>query len=114
VTDCIFCKIANKELPAALAYEDEDIIAFDDRQPRAPIHKLIIPRQHIATLNDLDANDITLAGRLLYVARQLAKQYAIADDGYRVIMNCNANGGQVVFHIHLHLLGGRALNHSLG
>jgi histidine triad (HIT) family protein len=109
LTDCIFCKIANKELPATLAYEDESVIAFDDLYPRAPIHKLIIPRKHIATLNDLEPSDTAVAGRLMYTAQQLAKQYGIAEEGYRVVMNCNAGAGQAVFHIHLHLLGGRQM-----
>lgn len=105
--DCIFCKILNQELPANIIYQDDQVIAFDDLHPRAPIHKLIIPRKHIPTLNDLESADESLAGHLLYVAKKLAMQYGIADDGYRVVMNCNKASGQVVFHIHLHLLGGR-------
>jgi len=114
MTNCIFCKIAKRELPTNLIYEDDKVIAFDDIHPRAPIHKLIIPRQHIATLNDLNSNDTALAGHLLYTAQQLAKQLGIAETGYRVVMNCNAGGGQIVFHIHLHLLGGRSMAPSLG
>jgi histidine triad (HIT) family protein len=107
--DCIFCKIANKELPAKLVYEDANIVAFNDLNPQAPIHQLIIPRKHIATLNDVETSDAMLAGQLLLVAQQLAKQQDIAEAGYRVVMNCNKGAGQAVFHIHLHLLGGRLL-----
>lgn len=108
--DCIFCKIIRQEIPATIIYQDDKVIAFDDLHPRAPTHKLIIPRKHIATLNDLQAADTNLAGHMLYVAQQLAKQEGIAEGGYRVVMNCNAGAGQAVFHIHLHLLGGRSMN----
>lgn len=107
--DCIFCKIINKEIPAKIIYEDEQVIAFDDISPKAPIHKLIIPRKHIATLNDVSQDDSKLVGHMMYTAQKIAKDLGIAEDGYRVIMNCNHGGGQLVFHIHLHLLGGRAL-----
>lgn len=107
--DCLFCKIVNKEIPATIAYSDDKVIAFDDLHPRAPTHKLIIPRKHIATLNDLTTEDAPLIGHLLYTAQTLAKQYGIAEAGYRVVMNCNADAGQAVFHIHLHLIGGRHL-----
>lgn len=110
MTDCLFCKIVAREIPATICYEDDAIVAFDDIHPRAPQHKLIIPRKHIATLNDLSPTDTEVAGRLLYTAQQLAKQLNFADNGYRVVMNCNADAGQVVFHIHLHLLGGRSLS----
>lgn len=109
MSDCIFCKIIAKEIPATIIYEDENVIAFDDLHPRAPQHKLIIPRKHIATLNDLSHEDMQIGGQLLYTAQQLAKQLGIAEDGYRVVMNCNAAAGQVVYHIHLHLMGGRNL-----
>lgn len=108
--DCIFCKIAQQEVPATILYQDEQVIAFDDLHPRAPIHKLIIPHKHIATLNELSKEDENVAGRMLYVAQQLAKQFDIAENGYRVVMNCNKDAGQAVFHIHLHLLGGREMN----
>ncbi len=109
MTNCLFCQIINHEIPAKIIYEDDKVVAFDDIHPRAPIHKLIIPRKHIATLNDLNPEDVEISGQLLFTAQQLAKQFDIADSGYRVIMNCNANAGQVVFHIHLHLLGGRLM-----
>lgn len=108
--NCLFCKIVSKELSATVIYEDEQVIAFEDLHPRAPIHTLIIPRKHIATLNDMTTEDIALSGQLLYTAQHLAKQYGIAEEGYRVVMNCNAGAGQAVFHIHLHLLGGRPLS----
>jgi histidine triad (HIT) family protein len=107
--DCIFCKIANKEIPAQFLYEDKEIVAFNDLNPQAPTHVLIIPRKHIATLNDIHESDAHLMGKILYTAQRLAKQNGIADEGYRVVMNCNKGAGQAVFHIHLHLLGGRPM-----
>jgi histidine triad (HIT) family protein len=108
--ECIFCKIIRGELPADKVYEDDSIVAFTDLHPRAPIHQLIVPKKHIATLNDLTEADTELVGTLIQTARQLAKKTGIAASGYRTIFNCNADGGQVVFHLHLHLLGGRALH----
>lgn len=105
--DCIFCKIINKEALANIIYEDENIIAFDDIYPKAPFHKLIVPRKHIATLNDANEDDQKLLGQMLLTAKKVAQQLQIAEDGYRVLMNVNRGGGQVIFHIHLHLLGGR-------
>jgi histidine triad (HIT) family protein len=107
--NCIFCKIIKKELPAELVYQDEAIVAFNDRHPRAPIHQLILPRKHIATLNDLTEEDTILAGSMLQIARHLAKKANIDQSGYRTVFNCNRDGGQEVFHLHLHLLGGRIL-----
>lgn len=109
MTDCLFCKIVAGEIPANIIYQNDQVIAFDDIHPRAPQHKLIIPRKHIATLNDLLPEDELLAGRLFFTAQQLAKELGIAEAGYRVVMNCNAEAGQLVYHIHLHLLGGRSL-----
>lgn len=109
MTDCLFCKIVAGDIPAHIIYQDDQVIAFDDIHPRAPQHKLIIPRKHIATLNDLLPEDAGVAGHLLFTAQQLAKELGIADAGYRVVMNCNAEAGQLVYHIHLHLLGGRSL-----
>jgi histidine triad (HIT) family protein len=108
--DCIFCKIIKGEIPAQIVYEDEDIIAFNDIHPRAPIHQLIVPRKHIATLNDLTEEESALAGHMLLTARRLAEKTNIAKSGYRAVFNCNADGGQEVFHLHLHLLGGRPLH----
>jgi histidine triad (HIT) family protein len=108
--DCLFCKIAQGEIPATLYYENKDIVVFDDINPQAPIHKLIIPREHIATLNDLQDHHQPLVGQMLQVASSIAKQLDIADVGYRLVSNCNAGAGQTVFHIHFHLLGGRPLH----
>lgn len=108
--NCLFCKIVNQEIATPIIYADANVIAFTDIKPQAPHHTLIIPRKHIATLNDLNAEDMLLAGHLLYTAQQLAKQFNIAKAGYRVVMNCNEAGGQAVYHIHLHLLGGRSLS----
>lgn len=110
IMDCIFCKIIKKELPAEITYQDEDIIAFNDRHPRAPVHQLILPKKHITTLNDLTEADTLLAGNILQIARHLAKKENIAQSGYRTVFNCNKDGGQEVFHLHLHLLGGRPLH----
>ena len=107
--NCLFCKIAAGEIPTTLIYEDDQIVAFNDIAPQAPHHVLIIPRKHIATTNDLIAENNTLIGDMMLVAKKIATSLNIADAGYRVIMNCNKNGGQAVYHIHLHLLGGRQM-----
>ena len=109
MTDCLFCKIANGEIPAALIYEDDQLVAFRDINPQAPTHVLIVPRHHIATLNDLGADDDGLAGAMVRRAAGIARDEGFAGAGYRIVFNCNADGGQTVFHIHLHLLGGRPL-----
>lgn len=105
--ECIFCKIVKKEAQATIIYEDDAVIAFDDIHPKAPFHKLIVPKKHIATLNDVAKDEENLIGHLMIVAKKIAKQLGIAEEGYRVLMNVNRGGGQVIFHIHLHLLGGR-------
>ena len=107
--DCIFCKIAAGTLPAKIIYQDKEIIAFDDIYPKTPIHKLIIPRKHIATVNDLAPEDEGLVGRMILVAQKLAAELEIAENGYRISINCNKDGGQVVYHLHLHLMGGRPI-----
>lgn len=107
--DCIFCQIANHTAPANIVYEDEDVIAFHDIKPQAPVHILIIPKQHISTMNDLNEEQAYLSGKLLLTASQLAKELNLAEKGYRVTMNCNQDGGQTVYHIHLHLLAGRQM-----
>jgi len=107
---CLFCKILAGEIPADIIFDSEHAIAFRDINPQAPTHVLIIPRQHIATINDLTASDAPMVGNLFLVAKQIAHQEGIADPGYRVAMNCNAAAGQTVFHLHLHLLGGRDLH----
>ena len=108
--DCIFCKIISGQLPANIIYHDKLVVAFDDIYPKAPHHKLIIPKKHIATINDLEEEDKNLIGHMVYVAKCLAKEVGVAESGYRVLMNCNADGGQAVYHIHLHLIGGRPLH----
>jgi histidine triad (HIT) family protein len=107
--DCLFCKIAGGEIPAEIVYESDSAIAFRDINPQAPTHLIIIPRKHIATINDIEAGDNALVGSLYSAARDIAAADGFADDGYRVVMNCNEAAGQTVFHIHLHLLGGRSL-----
>ena len=107
--DCLFCKIAAGNIPAKLIYEDEKVIAFDDINPQAPQHKLVIPRKHIATLNEMSVEDNALLGHMTYTAANIAKTLDIAEQGYRLVMNCNRGAGQTVFHIHAHLLGGRQM-----
>ena len=108
--DCLFCKIVQGQIDADIVYEDDQVIAFNDIAPMAPIHQLIIPRRHISTLNDLNPDDAPLAGHMILVAQQLAQQHGIDSNGYRLLFNCNHDGGQTVFHIHLHLLAGRQMN----
>ncbi len=108
MSDCLFCKIIAGEIPCEKIYEDADVFAFHDIDAKAPYHFLVIPKKHIATLND--AHDATLLGKLILTASKIAKQLGFAQDGYRVAMNCNERGGQTVYHIHLHCLGGRDLN----
>ena len=108
--DCLFCKIVAGEIPARILYQDEQVIAFDDINPQAPHHKIIIPRKHIANLNEISAADESLTGHLVTTAAQLAKDLNVAEDGYRVVMNCNPNGGQTVYHIHMHLIAGRQMH----
>lgn len=109
MTDCIFCRIAARQLPAVIEYEDEHILAFQDIHPQAPVHLLIIPRRHVATTNDLQAADAELTGKMILVAAELARRLNLAASGYRLVFNCNRDGGQAVYHLHLHLLGGRGL-----
>jgi len=109
VEDCIFCKIVSKELPADLVFEDDELIAFNDISPQAPVHLLVVPKAHIATVNDLGEDHAGLVGRMVLRAQALAQARGIDESGYRLILNCNADGGQTVFHIHLHLLGGRQM-----
>ncbi len=108
-SDCLFCKIIDKEIPSDIIYEDDKVIAFSDIDPKAPQHKLIIPRQHISTVNDLTPENNELVGHMMGVAKKLAAELGIDEKGYRLVMNCNDNGGQMVYHIHLHLLGGRRM-----
>lgn len=106
---CMFCQIAGRERPGTVVYEDEQCVAFRDIHPKAPVHLLVIPRRHIASLNDMVTEDEPLLGHLLAVAARLARENAIDGSGYRTVINTNAEAGQSVFHLHLHLLGGRLL-----
>jgi len=107
MTNCLFCKMVSGEIKPDAIFEDDNVLAFRDINPQAPVHILVIPKRHIATLNDLD--DAELSGQLLQTAVNLAKQEGLSEDGYRTVFNCNKNGGQAVYHLHLHLLGGRQM-----
>ena len=107
--DCIFCKIAEKNIPANVIYEDEHAIAFDDINPQAPVHVLVIPRKHISTILDIQDKDTSLLGHLFHVANEIAAQKEVDTSGFRIVLNCNEEAGQTVFHIHLHVLGGRQM-----
>jgi histidine triad (HIT) family protein len=106
---CLFCKIVAGEIPAKSVYEDEIVVAFEDINPQAPVHVLVIPKRHVATLNDLQASDDQLVGTLVRRAAAIAGERGLAAGGYRTVFNCNSDAGQTVFHIHLHLLGGRRM-----
>lgn len=108
--NCLFCKIAQGEIKANIVYKDDNVMVIDDINPQAPHHKLIVPFKHIATVNDLQAEDGELIGHMVQAGKMLAQELNIADDGYRLVMNCNEGAGQSVFHIHMHLLGGRRLS----
>lgn len=105
--DCIFCKIAAGEIPSTVVYQDEQVLAFEDINPVAPVHILIIPREHFSTLNDVD--DKELLGHMVATGAKLAAERGVAESGYRTLINCQSDGGQVVFHLHLHVIGGRRL-----
>lgn len=107
--DCLFCKIASGEITTDLVYETESVLVFRDINPQAPLHVLVIPRKHISTANDVAAEDAGLVGEMVLAAQQVAAAEGYAESGYRLVMNCNADAGQTVFHIHLHLLAGRSL-----
>jgi histidine triad (HIT) family protein len=107
---CLFCRIVNKELPSKVAYEDDRVVAFHDISPQAPVHILICPRKHIATLNDVSAEDGALLEHMFVTARKIAQDLGVAEKGYRTVFNVNADAGQTVFHLHLHVIGGRRLS----
>ena len=109
MTDCLFCKMVNGEIQPDVVYEDDEVLAFRDVNPQAPTHVLVIPKIHIATTNDLDADNAHLVGRLYLAAARVAADEGIAGPGYRTVINCNPGAGQSVYHIHLHLLGGRPM-----
>lgn len=109
MSDCIFCKIVNHEIPSAVVYEDDDLIAFKDIHPLAKVHILLVPKKHIATTADLTEEDAALVGKVYLVAKKIAEEKGLAENGYRIVNNCKSDGGQEVFHIHFHLLGGEKL-----
>ena len=107
--DCIFCKIVDSEIPADIVYEDDWVLAFNDVSPQAPVHILVIPKSHIESVNELSDVHADIVSRLVLTAKTLAAKYCVAKPGYRLVVNCNAERGQTVFHLHIHLLGGRQL-----
>lgn len=109
MSDCIFCKIIKKEIPAKIVHEDDMVIAFEDVNPQAPVHLLIVPRKHIPTLLDLTPEDNQLIGHIFLTANNLAKNKGISASGFRTVFNCNKDAGQAVYHIHLHIFGGRRM-----
>lgn len=110
MSDCLFCKIIAGDIPANIVFENESTLAFRDINPQAPTHVLVIPRRHISTINDLGEDDRSLIGEMFLAAKQVAENEGIAEEGYRTVMNCNRAAGQTVFHIHLHVVGGRDLD----
>jgi len=107
MSDCLFCKIRDGEIPGDIIYENDDVLAFNDVNPQAPVHVLIIPKQHIATINYIEDSDEQLIGKLFSAAKTIAQQKGVSDEGYRLVANCNEKAGQTVFHIHVHLMTGR-------
>jgi len=108
-SDCIFCKIATKRVEIPLEYEDESIIAFNDKEPQAPVHVLIIPKEHIAKIDDITVNTMKSLGKMMMVAKELAQKKNISNSGYRLVINCGKDSGQLIEHLHIHLIGGRRL-----
>lgn len=113
MSDCIFCKIINKEIPSEIVYENDEILAFKDINPVAPVHIIVIPKKHICCLNMIENEDIELIGNLFISIREIANKLGIAEDGYRIINNCGDNAGQTVKHIHFHIIGGTNLGEKL-
>ena len=109
MSDELFLKIINREIPAEIVYETDEVLAFRDINPQAPVHVLIIPKERIATINDLATEHTELVGKLVLTAVEIAREEGLSEDGYRLVLNCNKAGGQMVYHIHLHLLGGRQM-----
>jgi len=110
--DCIFCKIISGEIPSELVYKDEQVVAFNDINPVAPVHILVVPRVHIPTLNDMEEEHKELLGHVAWVMKKLAREHNIHESGYRIVTNCGPDAGQVVFHLHFHLLGGRSFGYG--
>jgi histidine triad (HIT) family protein len=109
IMDCVFCNIVSGKIPAVKLYEDDDVIAFPDANPKAPVHILIIPKKHIQSLNQISENELFLLGKMIHGAQKVARDQGIFDSGYRLLINTGKEGGQVIQHLHLHLLGGRQL-----
>ena len=109
MSDCLFCKIAAKEIPAKIVFEDSHVLAFHDIQPKAPVHIQVIPKTHVARVSELTEKESGLMGRMVLAANRLAQELGVAEPGYRLVVNCNAAAGQSVYHLHLHLLGGRPM-----
>jgi histidine triad (HIT) family protein len=109
MSDCLFCKIRDGEIPADIVFENDDVLAFNDVNPQAQVHLLIIPKKHISTVNDVVDEDQAVMGKLFATAKEIAKQKGVSEEGYRLVVNCNEKAGQTVFHIHMHLLGGRTM-----
>jgi histidine triad (HIT) family protein len=109
MSDCLFCRIINREIPASIVYEDDHVLAFNDINPQGPTHVLVVPKRHIASLNDLAAGDDQIVGEVVRRAAAIAKERGISVGGFRAVFNTNRDAGQTVFHIHLHLIGGRPL-----
>lgn len=110
MSDCLFCKIAQGEIPSKKIYEDEEMLAFHDIGPKAPVHFLVVPKKHVANLYELERSDSALIGRMVYKAQELAKELGCEEKGARFVFNCKSDGGQTVEHVHLHVLGGRAMD----
>lgn len=111
--DCLFCKIANHQMECRQCYEDDDMIAFHDIAPQAPQHILLMPKKHFSTLNDVTSADASLMGKMLHQVPQIAKKLNIHESGYRTVVNCNQDGGQTVYHLHIHIMGGAKLGGSM-
>lgn len=109
MSDCIFCKIARGEVPSDIIYEDDKIIAFNDLNPQAPIHFLVIPKEHISSMNEIDENNVSIISHIFLVINKIAKEKGIDEKGYRIVNNCGEFGGQTVEHLHFHILGGRKM-----
>lgn len=114
MVDCIFCKIVKREIPATVVVEDDALIAFNDINPVAPVHVLIVPKKHMVNLNDVQESDGDLLGHMLLVASRIAREQGIQEEGYRTVINNGAQGGQIVMHLHMHLIGGKQLGHKMG
>lgn len=108
--DCLFCKIAKKEIKSDIVYEDDEIVAFKDINPKAPVHLLFIPRRHVSSMNEITEGDAHILGKIFMRIKEIAREQGIEKNGYRTVINCNKDAGQEVFHIHVHLLGGRKFN----